>query len=194
MKKYIFKPYSKYFPELFQKESERIVSNLNVPLDIEHIGSTAIPGLGGKGIIDIGIATDKKDMELTSKKLQAIGYEYRPNFSTADRFFFIAYLPDPKESCRRYHIHLTYPENPEWKEFLDFRDYLIAHPEALQEYAQLKQHAVSEAKDEGERYRKIKDPLFKKIKAKIHTINNSINQGIRTNEEQSLVFLYKNPL
>lgn len=179
MKKYIFKPYIKNFPELFQRERERIVSKLNVPLVIEHIGSTAVPGLGGKGIIDIGIASDKKDMELVSKKLQAIGYEFRPHFSTADRFYFIAYLSDPEESTRRYHIHLTYPENPEWKEFLDFRDYLIAHPEALQEYAELKQHAVFEAKDEGEKYRKIKDPLFKKIRAKIHAINNPINLLIR---------------
>lgn len=179
MKKYVFKPYIKNFPELFQKERERILSNLNVPVVIEHIGSTAVPGLGGKGIIDIGIATDKNNMELVSQKLQAIGYEFRSNFSTADRFYFITYLPDPEEGTRRYHIHLTYPENPEWQEFLDFRDYLIAYPEALQEYAQLKQHAVSEAKDEGEKYRKIKDPLFRKIRAKIHAINNPLNLLIR---------------
>jgi GrpB-like predicted nucleotidyltransferase (UPF0157 family) len=60
---------------------------------------------------------------------------------------------------------LTYLENAEWKGFLDFRDYLKANPETLQEYAKLKQHAVSEAKDEGEKYRKIKEPIFKKIRA-----------------------------
>lgn len=179
MKKYVFKSYSKNFPELYQKEKERIVSNLKVPLVIEHIGSTAIPGLGGKGIIDIGIATDKKKMELISNKLQALGYEFRPNFSTADRLYFIAYLPDQEEGTRRYHIHLTYPENAEWRDFLDFRDYLKANPEALQQYAKLKQHAVSEAKDEGEKYRKIKDPLLKKIKAKIQAIHNPIHLLIR---------------
>jgi GrpB-like predicted nucleotidyltransferase (UPF0157 family) len=73
MKKYVFKPYSKNFPELFQKEKERIVSNLNLPLVIEHIGSTAVPGLGGKGIIDIGIATDRR-----------IWSSYRKNFKLSD--------------------------------------------------------------------------------------------------------------
>lgn len=180
MKKYTFKPYSKIFPELFQREFNRIASSVNTALVIEHIGSTAVPGLGGKGIIDIGIAVDKKNMELVSKKLQALGYEFRPNFSTIDRFYFIAYLPDPEEGTRRYHIHLTYPENPEWKEFLGFRDYLRSHPKALQDYAELKQEAVSEAKDEGERYRKIKEPMFKKINAEIKTVNKPLDVNIRS--------------
>ncbi len=179
MKKYIFKAYSIIFPELFQKERDRIASNVNIRSIIEHIGSTAVPGLGGKGIIDIGIAIDKQDMELASKKLQAIGYEFRPNFSSEDRFYFIAYLPDLEEGTRKYHIHLTYPGNPEWKEFLGFRDYLRSHPKALQKYAELKQQAVSEARDEGERYRKIKEPMFKEISAKISTINEPINILVR---------------
>lgn len=163
MKKYVFKPYSKIFPELFQKEKERIASHLNTASIIEHVGSTAIPSLGGKGIIDIAIAVNKKDMESTCKQLQNLGYEFRSTFSTPDRFYFIIYLPDPEEENRRYHIHLTYPENNEWKEFIGFRDYLINHPQELQEYAELKKQAALEANHEGERYRKIKEPIFKKI-------------------------------
>jgi len=119
--------------------------------------------LGGKGIIDIAIAVNKNDMESTSKQLQTLGYEVRPTFSTPDRFYFIIYLPDPEEENRRYHIHSTYPENNEWKEFIGFRDYLINHPQELQEYAELKKQAALEANHEGERYRKIKEPIFKKI-------------------------------
>lgn len=127
MKKYVFKPYSKIFPELFQKEKKRISPNLKEFLAIEHVGSTAVPGLGGKGIVDIAIAVNKANMESTSKQLQELGYEYRPTFSTPDRFYFIIYLPDPEEESRRYHIHLTYPENNEWKELIGFRDYLRHH-------------------------------------------------------------------
>lgn len=163
MKKYVFKPYSKIFPELFQKEKKRIASHLNMASVIEHVGSTAIPNLGGKGIIDIAIAVNKNDIESTSKLLQNLGYEFRPTFSTSDRFYFIIYLPDSEEENRRYHIHLTYPENNEWKEFIGFRDYLIGHPQELQEYAELKKQAALEANQEGERYRKIKEPMFKKI-------------------------------
>ncbi len=55
MKKYVFKPYGKIFPELFLKEKERISGSLGAGAVIEHVGSTAVPGLGGNGIIDIAI-------------------------------------------------------------------------------------------------------------------------------------------
>ena len=165
MKKYIFKPYSKIFPELFQKEKERITSHLKGALNIEHVGSTAVPGLGGKGIIDIAIAVRKEDMDTVLQQLQSLGYEFRPAFSTADRFYFIIYLPDPEEKSRRYHLHLTYPENSEWKNFIGFRDYLKSHPEAMEEYANIKKQAASIANQDGEQYRKMKEPIFEKIKA-----------------------------
>jgi GrpB-like predicted nucleotidyltransferase (UPF0157 family) len=164
MTKYVFKPYSQIFPKLFQKEKQRIASHLNPASIIEHVGSTAIPNLGGKGIIDIAIAVNKNEMEATSSQLQNLGYEFRPNFSTPDRLYFIIYLPDLEEENRRYHIHLTYPENREWQEFLDFRDYLINHPQERQEYAELKKQAALEANQHGEHYRKIKEPMFKKIR------------------------------
>lgn len=171
MKKYVFKPYSKIFPELFQKEKGRISSNLKEFIAIEHIGSTAVSGLGGKGIIDIAIAVSKNNMDSTSKQLQDLGYEYRHTFSTPDRFYFIIYLPDPEEESRRYHIHLTYPENNEWRELIGMRDYLKGHPEALQEYAELKKQAAFEANHEGDRYRKIKEPMFDKIKLLTNNFN-----------------------
>jgi GrpB-like predicted nucleotidyltransferase (UPF0157 family)/predicted acetyltransferase len=171
VKKYVFKPYSKIFPELFQKEKERISPSLKEALAIEHVGSTAVPGLGGKGIIDIAIAVSKANMGSASKQLQDLGYEYRPTFSTPDRFYFIIYLPDPEEENRRYHIHLTYPENNEWKELIGFRDYLRHHPEELQEYAELKKQAALEANHEGDRYRKIKEPMFEKIRSLTNNFN-----------------------
>jgi GrpB-like predicted nucleotidyltransferase (UPF0157 family) len=164
MKKYVFKPYSKVFPELFEQEEKRILSHIKTALTIEHVGSTAIPNLGGKGIIDIAIAVNKQDMDSISKQLQDLGYEFRPTFSTQDRLYFIIYLPDSEEETRRYHIHLTYPENAEWKEFLGFRDYLRKHPKELKEYAELKEQAALEANHEGVRYRKIKEPMFEKIR------------------------------
>lgn len=163
MKKYVFKPYSAIFPELFQKEKKRIASHLKEALYIEHVGSTAVPGLGGKGIIDIAIATKKEDMNAVSEQLQSLGYEFRPTFSTPDRFYFIIYLPDPEEESRRYHLHLTYPENTEWKDLIGFRDYLRNHPEELEEYAEMKRQAAIEANHDGEHYRKLKEPMFQKI-------------------------------
>lgn len=164
-KKYTYKPYSNSFPSLFQKEKKRISSSLKMAFAIEHVGSTSIPGLGGKGIIDIAISVSKEDMEHASQILQELGYEYRPNFSTPERFYLIIYLSDPEEGNRRYHIHLTNPSSKEWKELIGFRDYLKTHPEAVEEYAAIKKQAASMANQDGERYRKMKEPIFQKIHA-----------------------------
>lgn len=165
MGKYTFKPYSDSFPLLFSQEKERIAPHLPSLASIEHVGSTAVPGLGGKGIIDIAIAVDKAMMEEAKNRLQELGYEFRPSFSTPDRFYFIIYLPDPEEEIRRYHVHLTYPEGKEWKELTGFRDFLLSNPDALQEYVELKKKAAIEAVQNGEKYRKMKEPMFQKFNA-----------------------------
>lgn len=97
MSKYTFKPYRTIFPQLFEKEKEKILLSIKNILKIEHIGSTAVPNLGGKGIIDIAIASKKEDMENISRELQDLGYEFRPSFSTAERLYFVSYLPDLEE-------------------------------------------------------------------------------------------------
>lgn len=165
MSKYTFKPYSPLFSGLFVKEKARIAPHFRFPASIEHVGSTAVPGLGGKGIIDIAIAVDKECMEEAKSNLQELGYEFRPSFSTPDRFYFIIYLPDPEEISRRYHIHLTYPESKEWKELVGFRDFLLSDSDALQEYAELKKDAALTAGQNGEKYRKMKEPMFQKFRA-----------------------------
>jgi GrpB-like predicted nucleotidyltransferase (UPF0157 family)/aminoglycoside phosphotransferase len=173
MSKYTFKPYSAIFPSLFRQEKERIAAHLPEDAVIEHIGSTAVPELGGKGIIDIGIAVDKGSMEALSLEIQKLGYEFRPDFSTADRFYYVIFLPDPEEGSRRYHLHLTYSESKEWKELLGFRDYLRNHREAVEEYAAIKKRASLEAVDNKENYQIVKAPWIKKINT-----TNSINHLI----------------
>ena len=160
-KKYVFKPYSESFPKLFATEKKRISSYFSVTSDIQHVGSTAVPGLGGKGIIDIAIAVNKKDTETASKQLQELGYEFRPQFSTDDRLYFVIHLPDAEEGTRRYHVHLTYPESSDWKNLIGFRNYLICHPTKAEEYAEIKRNAAIEANQDGEKYRKLKEHTFK---------------------------------
>lgn len=86
MTKYVFKPYNPIWPVLFMRERERIIRQIAVPCDIEHVGSTAIFGLGGKGIIDIGVAANKKDIDKISQWLQMdLGYVFRESGSTSER-------------------------------------------------------------------------------------------------------------
>jgi GrpB-like predicted nucleotidyltransferase (UPF0157 family) len=162
MKKYVFKPYNQKFPKLFEKEKKRI-SSYSKKLHIEHVGSTAVPGLGGKGIIDIAIAVMESEIGSVSKHLQDLGYEFRQNGSTPNRLFFRIDLPDLDEGKRRYHAHLLCIGNKEWEDLLAFRDYLTNHPEEAKKYEDLKKKASVEVEEDGAKYRELKDPLFKKI-------------------------------
>ena len=108
MQKYVFKPYSSLFIDLFENEKNRIKNGIKEKIKIEHIGSTAVPELAGKGIIDIVIACNHKDLNTVSKELQSLGYEFRPTASTPEKLFHRIDLPDPIEQLRRYHAHLTY--------------------------------------------------------------------------------------
>lgn len=162
MKKYVFRAYSELFPKLFQKEKERIGSYIKEAI-IEHVGSTAVPGLGGKGIIDIAIAVERTKIDSGSKELQDLGYEYKPVGSTPERLYFRIDLPDSEEGIRRYHVHLTFPESKEWKELIAFRDYLRTHPEDAKLYGELKKQAAEGVNEDGEKYRALKQPLFDKI-------------------------------
>ena len=158
--KYVFKPYSKNFPSLFSCEKARIARSIAECLDIQHVGSTAIPGLGGKGIIDIAIAVRRGDFETVSRKLAELGYDLREHRSTEERRFLRADLPDGEETIRRYHIHLTFPESGDWRDLIAFRDYLRRHPREAEKYAQLKKEAAILANGDGSEYRRLKSPFF----------------------------------
>lgn len=162
MKKYIFKPYTSLFIDLFEKEKLQLLLLKDVWM-IEHIGSTAIPNLGGKGIIDIGIAAGKSTWESLSKKLLALDYEFRVSGCTEDRLFFKKDVCELDNQVQRYHLHLTCPFSQEWINLIKFRDCLRQDPLLVQEYAALKKNAVEEADGNGEKYRKLKEPLFQKV-------------------------------
>lgn len=173
--KYIFRPYNPIFPKLFIKEKQRLRKVLGNSAIIEHIGSTAVPGLGGKGVIDILIATNKNKWKDVSKKLEKLGYEYKKKdkIQEKERLFFMAYLPDKQLDTRIYHIHLTYQGSQKSKYDIGFRDYLKSHPKEREEYSQIKKRASDEAwkfktKDEmRDTYAKIKDDFINRIMRKL---------------------------
>jgi len=163
MQKYVFKPYNSLFIDLFENEKNRIKNGIKEKIKIEHIGSTAVPGLAGKGIIDIVIACNRKDSNIVSKELQNIGYEFRPTASTPERLFHRMDLPDPLEQLRSYHVHLTYYNSIDWQETIRFRDYLKNHKEDREKYANLKKIAAESVNEDGKKYRKMKEPLIQEI-------------------------------
>lgn len=135
MKKYEFKVYSSDSPNLFEEEKNRLVQFLSGDYQIEHIGSSAVPGLGGKGIIDIMVAVSRDQMQNICEQAQKAGYLFRPLDSTETRLFLRTEYPEDFQNAKVYHLHITFPESDDWKEAVAFRDYLRTHPKDLKRYA-----------------------------------------------------------
>lgn len=135
--KYAYKAYDPRSPQLFAKEAELLVRLLPPDTIIEHFGSSAVPELGGKGVIDIYVLTQKKDLQKISALLQEQGgYEYRPRGGDARRFFF-----EKHNDGQLYHLHLSDLENPNYLQCIADRDYLRTHPEEKQKYDAVKREA-----------------------------------------------------
>lgn len=172
MNKYAYKPYNSTFPQLFEAEKERLKKHLSGSYQIEHIGSTSVPSLGGKGIIDIMIAVPKEQMEAFSQQAQKAGYIFRPLASTETRLFLRTEYPEDFEKEQAYHLHITFPESDDWKEALVFRDYLRTHSEDLRRYEEIKIEASKMANENTDKYKRIKEAILNEILSKALTQKN----------------------
>lgn len=167
MTNYIFKPYNPIFPQLFEAEKKRLLKFLSRKYQIEHVGSTAVSSLGGKGVIDICLIVPKKEQEKVWKDLVKAGYKERENFAPdVMHVSHTIYLPDPVEEKRKYHIHIRDSRSLWLKEALAFRDYLRKHPKDVKNYAEIKQKAAKIADDNKDIYLSIKRPVVEDIMEK----------------------------
>ena len=120
----------------FAEESARIRAALvrhGLELALHHSGSTAVPGLPAKPIIDIlGGRPAGASREAYAGAIEDAGYEYRGEQGIAGRDFFRRGTP------RSYHLHITEIGSGFWRDHLDFRDYLRTHRDRAVEYGNLK--------------------------------------------------------
>lgn len=161
--KYTFKPYHNSYPNLFLKEKQRLKQVLDSIIAIEHVGSTAIKGLGGKGIIDIAIAAELKNWPAIKQQLKKLGYFYHETASSSERFFFEIDLFTDSGSLQRYHLHLMEFEKEQWNHFIKFRDTLKNNPTLLNEYTLIKKQASKEAGQKGSVYRNMKKAFIDRV-------------------------------
>jgi GrpB-like predicted nucleotidyltransferase (UPF0157 family) len=143
----VISEYDPGWPEMFQREKEHLLKCLPPGLirRIEHYGSTAVPGLAAKPIIDMLV--EVTDLDETKARvapvLEAQGYDYfwRPTWGDDVPPFYAWFIKrDSVSGTRTHHIHMITgsPEfAPHW-DALGFRDYLIEQPEIASEYEQLK--------------------------------------------------------
>jgi GrpB-like predicted nucleotidyltransferase (UPF0157 family) len=109
---------------------------------IEHVGSTSIPGLAAKPIIDIGIELNTYPLPPEPiAAMEALGYAHRGELGIPERHYFTKGTP------RSHQVHSYSPGNPEWDAHILFRDYLRAHPEAARQYEELKRELAARHTD-----------------------------------------------
>ncbi|RQW11088.1 GrpB family protein [candidate division KSB1 bacterium] len=127
-------PYTLAWKCLYEEERETMKDVLGKAiLDIQHVGSTSIPAMIAKPIIDIAVAVDSfEGATVTIKPLENLGYEYRGELGIPRRHYF-----SKGDPCT-HHIHMVEFKSREWINHLAFRDYLIQHPESAKAYADLK--------------------------------------------------------
>lgn len=153
--------YHKQWAKLFETEKENLLSTLNqFKVNIEHVGSTAIPGVLAKPIIDILLfMPDSTDVQKIYAILEKQGYENRGEQGVPGRQLFVK---GPEEN-RTHYLHITKQSNNERKTMILFRDYLRRHKNARNEYNELKKQLANKFPNNRPLYTHAKDEFIQQI-------------------------------
>ncbi len=129
-------PYNTDWPNLFSIEKNRIQDALGENcIGIHHIGSTSVPGLAAKPVIDmIPVVRDIMKVDNSNNAMQQLGYEAKGEYGIAFRRYF-----QKGAEYRTHHAHVFEEGSPEIERHLKFRDWMRSHPSDLDAYAALKQ-------------------------------------------------------
>jgi len=135
MKTIVVVDYDPGWPAVFEELRARIWPVVrDVAISIEHVGSTAVPGLAAKPVVDISVVVSTAATVPTGiTRLASLGYRHRGNLGVADRDAFVA-----PGSLPSHHLYLCPADSLALRNHLAVRDYLRTHPQAAGEYGTLK--------------------------------------------------------
>lgn len=154
-------PYSPEFIKKFKIEKVRLEMILGKNVRIEHFGSTAIPGVLGKGVVDIIIGFDSwVDIRKAIPLLQENDYTLSYDKQRKNRIF-LSTAGEKESSFLDIHLHLTNKNSSVFKDALLFRDYLKQNKELKKQYNQLKEQIIKTVKNDRRLYTKLKSNFIK---------------------------------
>lgn len=150
------------WPERYQKEAlllQRVLSD--IPVAIHHIGSTAVPGLAAKPIIDILLeVTSLHLLDKYNDTLCQAGYTPRGEYGIPGRRYFVK-----GENQRTHHLHAFELGSQHTLRHLAFRDYLRQHSDIAQEYERVKREAAEHSGNLSKRYSQLKNDFIQRHEA-----------------------------
>ena len=150
-------PHDPAWPARFEEERAALAELLGdvVTGGIHHVGSTAVPGLAAKPIVDIQVGVaDLETARSCIEPLAALDYVYAPY-----RVEEIAWFCKPSPQRRTHHLHLVPVDAPRFRAVLEFRDLLRSDPEVAREYEALKRRLAAELGHDREAYTRAKQPF-----------------------------------
>ena len=157
-------PYDPRWPQAFAAASAEVAAAFGANLlDIHHIGSTAIPGMHAKPVIDmLGIVADIAAVDSRHAQMQALGYEPMGEFGIPGRRYFRR----DDHAGERTHQVPAFQSGSHVQRHLAVRDFLRAHPEPAEQYATLKRRLAAAHPNDIEAYMDGKDAFIKEMEAR----------------------------
>lgn len=157
-------PYKKEWTLEFEKEKKKLEKILgDKVISIEHCGSTAIPGIKAKPIIDVlvGVRTVKREGKFCNNKLDKLKGYYSRNkyFPKKDRFI----VAKGNQQTRTHYIHIVKYKSAIWNRLIDFRDKLRSNKKFAEKYSKLKEELFKAHPDERRIYTEKKSNFIKSV-------------------------------
>ena len=169
----ILVPYDPDWPRRFEEERCVLaVAFAGVEAAVEHVGSTAVPGLGAKPVIDVMVGVGAlSEVEARIPALEAAGYEYVPEHEQLlpERRYF----HKPRHKPRTFHLHCVVKGSDFWTNHLAFRDYLRVHSDVASAYYDLKRDLA--ARLPRAEYTEAKSPFIQGVLASAKVIDDEAN-------------------
>ena len=142
--------YDPEWPRVFEREAEAILEECRPCItEVHHIGSTSVSGLAAKPVLDMmPVAASAGRRRQSRTQMTMLGYLYRGENGLPGRFYFDRVVDGRTVA----HVHMFPARHPDVRKHLVFRDYLRAHPDAAQDYEQLKRRLASKYRDDRRTY------------------------------------------
>lgn len=172
-------PYSPAWPSLFQQVAHDLAAALAaVPsATIEHVGSTSVPGLAAKPVLDIDVIVPVEDVPAAVAALVAVGYAHRGDLGVTDREAFRAPDEDPRRNvyvCRAGSLNV--------RNHLAVRDVLRVRPELREEYAAVKTALAADPAMDIDTYVARKSAVLQKVLAESDLTDDELRRIHRLND------------
>lgn len=191
MREIVVEDYNPKWAEVFEKLKEVYLTKIGtVNVDIQHIGSTSIPGLAAKPIIDIDIIVEnKEDINIVIQKLENLGYIHVGDLGIKGRQAFKRKSDEvPYKAGVNFwddhHLYVCIKGCVSVENHLRLKDYLMKNPDAVIEYGELKKNLASKYKNDIDSYIEKKTDFIVRILNEAGISKNDIDDIINANKKK----------